>query len=225
MLRRKIMVPVIALAVLALTTACSSPTPSPTEQPTPASTPAPNPTPTPETPVAEGITITTERIVVVDAAGDELASFDYFQPTDTVVAGLSAYLGAPVDTPFEGRNDVPAATYHDWGDLRLVDTVPDGEPPYTPEHWVRATGIDANGLAIRAVDGTLVGDPIDAISGEYSDFTNPSSGLTTRYIRMDLVDLPPMNGSDELNFATAVYGSVDDNRVDAIIAPSANFGA
>ena len=66
--------------------------------------------------------------------GTELARFDYFQPTGEVIAGLSSYLGAPEDTCTRAAGRARPTTFHDWGGLRLADTVPAGSRPYDPEH-------------------------------------------------------------------------------------------
>lgn len=231
MRRRTAFSAALAVAVIAALAGCfpgapsASPTPPATDGGAPSASPTPEPTPEPA--AAATITISTEHITVADATGTTLASYDYFQPTTEVVSGLSGYLGAPTDTSFGGGGDSPPATYHDWGGLRLVDTVTAAQPPHFPEHWVRVTGTDANGVSVRAVDGTVVGAPLDAVVGDATDYTNPSTGLTSRWIRLDLVELPAAEwgGTEPLNFATAVSGSVDENRIDAIIAPSANFGA
>lgn len=231
MRRRTALSAALAVAVVAGLVAClpGAPSASPSAPASESGAPSisPTPDPAPGIPQAATITISTEHITVADAAGATLASFDYFQPTAEVVTGLSGYLGAPTDTAFTGGGDAPPATYHDWGGLRLVDTVPAAQPPHFPEHWVRVTGTDAGGVALRAVDGSVIGGALDAVVGDATDFTNPSTGLTSRWIRLELVELPAADwsGSEPLNFATAISGSVDANRIDAIIAPSANFGA
>lgn len=223
-------------AVLAmLMTACAS---APATPPTPTgsmsapaeATPTPSPTSAPVTSPVSDVTIvvTAERIEILDADGAPIERFGYFQPTAEVVAGLSAYLGAPIATADPGGTESPPATHHDWGGLRLVDTVTAAEPPYTPDHWVSVSAPDALGVPVRAVDGTTVGGPLDAVVGEFDDvdYTDPATGLAARWIRVGIVPLPPMYPFSEgdLNFAVGIRGLVEENRVDLITAPSANFG-
>lgn len=193
-------------------------------------TPTPGPEPEPEA-IAERIAISTETIIVLDEHGTTLAEFDFFQPTQEVVDGLSVYLGEPVDTPFEGRNDMPSAIYHDWGGLRLVDSTPPATPPYDPEHWLMVTGAEANGLDVVGPGETRVGSPLDSSgASDIDEFTNPETGRTYLSFRRDLVELPPFPGNDPAvdalpSLGVRIGGYLDTGLVDRIIAPSPNFGA
>ncbi|MFD6054387.1 hypothetical protein [Agromyces sp. NPDC060279] len=230
MTRRLLARTALAALILAAFAACAA-TPTPTQPPTssPSSKPTPSatPTPSPEPPAAApaAIVVSAEHFQVVDADGGVLASYDYFQPTAEVVAGLTGYLGEPVDTEFEGHNDAPRATYHDWGGLRLVDTATTASPPTIPEHWVRLTSTDANGLALRAFDGSTVGGSIANVEGEISDYTNPNDGIVYRTVRIGIVPIETTPDGFEQNFAVSVHGEVAEDKILFIIAPSPNFGA
>ncbi|GAA2465196.1 hypothetical protein [Agromyces soli] len=219
----------LAALVLSVFAACAAtptptqpPTSSPSSKPTPSATPSATPSPEP---AAAAVVVSAEHFQVVDADGGVLASYDYFQPTAEVVAGLTGYLGEPVDTEFEGHNDAPRATYHDWGGLRLVDTAMPASPPTISEHWVRITSTDANGLALRAFDGSTVGGSIANVEGEISDYTNPNDGIAYRTVRIGIVPIETTPDGFEQNFAVAVHGEVAEDRILFIIAPSPNFGA
>lgn len=239
--RRRIAASLLIAGSLALLTACVPepvvPTPRPTASATPTATatPAPADEPAAAPPAAaqvERIVVGAEWITVIADDDTELARFDYFQPTAEVVAGLSQYLGTPVDTWFEGRTEASPATYHDWGGLRLVDTVHPGTAPYNPEHWVRLTSNDANGVVITAVDDIAVGDPfasLEASSDEVHRWTSPETNQTSVYLRFDLVELPPMPGTDHtddwsLSFGVSVDGDDATGLIRSLSAPGANFG-
>jgi hypothetical protein len=224
----------LGVVTLAVLTACTMTPPPPpmTSAPTPAPTPTPTPTSTPEPEaVAERIAISTETITVFDEHGTALAKFDYFQPTEEVVDGLSAYLGEPVDTPFEGRNDMPSAIYHDWGGLRLVDSTPPASPPYHPEHWLMVTGADANGLDVVGPGDARVGSPLDSSgASDISEYANPEIDRVYQSFRRDLVELPPFPWNDPAvdavpSLGVRIGGYLDTGLVERIIAPSGNFGA
>lgn len=220
----------LAVATLAAFTACIAPTPpTPTPTiPTATTTPVPSPTTDPE-PAAERIVISTAAIAVVADDGAILAEFDYFQPTDDVLAGLSAYLGEPVGTEFEGGNDTPPAIYNDWDGLRLVDSNGAGAEPYEANHWLRVTGPQASGLQVEGPGGVLVGSSLDSTTGsDVTEFTNPETGRTFISYRLDVVPVE-VPGSDSLtaehNLAVMIGGYLDTGVVEHIIAPSPNFGA
>ncbi|MBT2497476.1 hypothetical protein J7E25_00020 [Agromyces sp. ISL-38] len=244
--RRRIAASLLVAGSLALLTACVPEPVVPTPRPTASSTPAPTATATPaptEEPVAappaaaqvERIVIGAEWITVIADDDTELARFDYFQPTAEVLAGLTQYLGTPVDTWFEGRGDAPAATYYDWGGLRLADTVPAGRAPYDPEHWVRLTSDDANGVVVTAVGDVAVGDPFASLeaspeSDEVYRWTSPETNQSSVSFRYDLVELPPMPGTEDAgdwspSFGVRVYGDDATGAVRSLSAPGANFGA
>ena len=229
-----------AVALLTLLTGCVAqptfPSPPPATDDATEQTALPSPSPSPTAPAvasAERVVIDSEHITVLADDASELARFDYFQPTHEVVAGLSSYLGAPVDTWFEGHGEAPPATYHEWGGLRLVDTVPEGEAPFYPEHWVRVTSTDANGLFLSTADGVAVGDDVEVLIPAADDlyrWTTPETGAAMVSFRIDLIELPDLPGADpnsswSPSFGVVVVGDDAAGVVTFLSAPSANFGA
>lgn len=172
--------------------------------------------------------------MVLDAAGATLASFDYFQPTAEVVAGLSEYLGAPVDSPNAGGMESPPGVDHEWGGLRLFDTDTPGTPPETPNHYLFVDAPTAGPLPIATADGigsaggVAVGEPPSnlTIGVETSPpFTDPSTGRTVTVSRIGIVTLPP-NPADSMphNIGVMVLSYDDSGVIEKLSAPSANFG-
>lgn len=235
MRKRNALAIVVMLAVATTLAACipgGSPSASSTPSPTASTTPAP--TPTPEVPVAASVAISAETIAVLDAAGATIVSYDYFQPTAEVVAGLSEHLGAPVDTPNPGAIESPPGIDHVWGDLRLFDSDPPGIAPEDPNHIVFVEGASTGSLPITtaagvgSASGVRVGDPVAslAVGAEHaSTHTDPATGLTTDVYRIGIVPLPPRAGSPiERNLAVMVVTHSDTALIDRLVAPSSNFG-
>lgn len=216
---------VLSAATLAVSTAC---TPAPTPVP-PTSSSTPSPTTAPEIESAASIVISPETIIVVGDAGSSLATFDYHQPTDEVVAGLSEYLGEPTDSRVEHMSETPSATLHEWDGLQLFDTDIVESGIYWWNHWVYLIGAEAAGLPVTTSAGVSVGDPFDAIdmSGATApiDYTSPETGRVQRMFRLDLIALPQGEGTGTSpDIGVLVTGFLDDAVVDRIEAPSSNYG-
>ena len=235
MKQRSTLTVVIALAAVTALSACVGGT-GPTASTPPATSAAPSSAPpTPQAPAAASVAITAETISVLAADGSVLESFDYFQPTTEVVAGLTSYLGAPVDSPNPGGMESSPGVDHQWGGLRLYDTDSPGTPPEIPNHSVFVTSPTAGPLPIGtapgvgAVGGLRVGDPGTSVTigveaaGEYTD---PTTGRTTVLSRVGLFELPPHPAAptDPRNFAVLVQSYTDTGLIERLIAPSANFG-
>ena len=226
---------VLALAALATLTGCTAAaaeTSAPPASPSQA-TPTPSPTPT-QQPQAAAVLVGTQSFSVVDENGAVLASFTYVQDTAEVVAGLSEYLGDPVDTPYEGGGDTPPATYHDWGGLRLVDDVYDGAAPHFSNHWVWLSSADAHGVALQTVDGLAVGGALSAAapfaSEPAAEWPDSRTGTTTRVFRTSVVALPPVPDDVTMpdvdpELAIDIQGTVETDTITRITAPSPNWGA
>lgn len=224
---------VLALVVATALSACiggSGPTASTPPATSAAPTSAP---PTPEAPVAASVAITAETISVLAADGTVLESFDYFQPTNEVVAGLTSYLGEPVDSPNAGGIESPPGVDHVWGGLRLHDTDTPGSVPYQPNHYVFLEGPTAGPLPVGtaaglgSATGVRVGDPpsVLTVGAEISPpYTDPSSGRTTVTGRIGIVPLPPQPDTADLSFAVLVLSFTDTDEIERLIAPSPNFG-
>jgi hypothetical protein len=230
--RQAFAIVVMSAAAITLTGCVAGwgPAASPTPSPTTAATPTPTPTPS----VAASVAISAESIAVLDAAGTPIVSFDYFQPTAEVAAGLSQYLGAPVDTPNPGAIESPPGVDHVWGDLRLFDTDPPGAAPEDPNHFVFVEGPSAGSLPVATAPGigsptgVRVGYPVTnmIIGVELSaSSTDPATGVTTEVHRVGIVPLPPRADSViERNLAVMVVSHSDTGLIDRLVAPSANYG-
>ena len=91
------------------------------------------------------------------------------------------------------------------------------------------TGTEAAGLPVTTSAGISVGDSFDTIdlSGAAPplDYTSPETGRTQRMVRVDLVALPPGEGTGPSpDIGVLVTGSLDDAVVDRIESPSSNYG-
>ena len=171
---------------------------------------------------------------MLDATGAPIVSYDYFQPTADVVAGLSEHLGAPVDTPYAGGVESPPGVNHDWGGLRIVDNDAPVAAPYYGDHWVIVTGPDANGLpvgtpaGVGSDGGVHVGDALTGVTigAEPAVSTLDSiDGRPLSYFRVGLLPLPPGGEyGDAPNLGITVVGYTDTDLVDRFIAPSRNWG-
>ncbi|MGX5695230.1 hypothetical protein ACWKWP_03435 [Agromyces soli] len=235
MRRRTVLSAALAAAALAALAACTPAAPAASSAPPSPSAPSVAPTET-AAPAAAAVAISTEHITVLDPSGETLAGFDYFQPTAEVVAGLSVYLGAPVDTPNPGGIETPPGTDHVWGGLRLFDTEtdPPGIPEENPNHYVFVTEATAGPLPIStapgvgAAEGVRVGDPASLMTigvETGSAYTDPSTGEQVVVSRLDIVHLDTRPESpEERNFAVAVISRGEDGLIERMIAPSANFG-
>ena len=111
MRKRNALAIVVMLAAAITLTGCI-PEAGPSASPSPSATDAATSAPTPEAPVAASVAISAEAIAVLDADGLTIVGFDYFQPTAEVVAGLTEYLGTPVDSPNPGAIESPPGVDH-----------------------------------------------------------------------------------------------------------------
>ena len=232
MSKRRAAALVLSLAAIGVLAACAG-GPGATSSP-PATSAAPTtPAPVPE-PVAASVAISAEAITVLDADGATLASFDYFQPTTEVVAGLTEYLGAPVDSPNPGGIESPPGVDHEWGGLRLFDSDTPGTPPENPNHYVFVDGPMAGSLpvgtaaGIGSAAGVAVGDaPSELTIGVETSppHTDPTTGRTVTVSRIGIVTLPA-NPTDPMphNIGVMVLSYDDSGVIERLSAPSANFG-
>lgn len=235
MTSRRALLALLTLATAASLSACTPTVPTSTTPATAAtSTPATVPTPTVD-PVAAAVTVSAESIDVLDTTGATIASYDYFEPTAEVVAGLNAHLGAAVDSPYSGGLEMPPGTSHDWGGLRLIDVDAPVDPPYVGDHWVIVTSAEANGLplgtapGVGAPSGIRVGDPLSSVTLRdevFLEMLDSSGGRPIAYGRVGLIPLPPGGEyGDAPSLGVTVVGYTDDDTVDRFIAPARNWGA
>jgi hypothetical protein len=187
------------------------------------SQPAPTPTPAPtdDSRVTE-IFITAEVIEFHSSDGAVVTTFDYFQPTQEVVDGLTEAFGTePMVEQYQGNH--AAGTRHSWEGFSLQE--PDFvEPPYYPEQWVLVTAESAHGVDVRTIDGIAVGDPAPELEAAYL-------GSSKRVIAADkperldvFVGTVPLPDPER---TFSVFVSADDpaGAVTNFRAPSPNFGA
>jgi hypothetical protein len=218
----------LGIAALAGTTACTA-APAAPAAPSASSNPTASTTSTPDIEPAASIVVSPEAITVIGDEGSALATFDYHQPTSEVVSGLSEYLGEPTDSRIEQGSETPPATLHEWDGLQLLDTDIVEEAPYWPNHVVRLTGAEAGDLPVTTSAGISVGDALDSIdlSGATTpvDYIVQETGRMQRMVRVDLVALPPAEGTGASpDIGVLVTGYLDDAVVDYVEAPSSNYG-
>ncbi|HEY9324516.1 MAG TPA: hypothetical protein VIP50_06275 [Agromyces sp.] len=233
MKKRNVLTVIVALAAATALSACVGGA-GPTASTPPATSAAPTSTPpTPEPPAAASVAITAETISVLAADGTVLESFDYFQPTNEVVAGLTRHLGDPVDSPNAGGLESPPGIDHVWGGLRLYDTDTAGSVPHDPNHYVFLDGPTAGPLpvgtaaGVGSATGVRVGDPpsVLTVGAEIAaPYTDPTTGRTIVTARIGIVPVPPQSGLTDPSFAVAVLSYTDTGEIERLIAPSSNFG-
>lgn len=220
------------LAVVALSACAPASSPDSPSGPSTGSASAP---PTESTaPAAASIDISAEAITVRDAGGAIIESYDYFQPTDEVVAGLTAVLGAPVDTPHPGGLESPPGVEHVWDGLRLYDSDTPGTVPDIPNHWVFVDTATAGGLpigsapGIGSADGVQVGDLLSTVTigvTSGSPYVDPSSGLNTVVSQIGTVSIPPNPAtSGERHYSVNVLSDGDTGEIARLNAPAPDFG-
>ena len=223
---RGIGVAAVALSTVLLAACAGTSVPG---QATPSATVVASDAPTPPAaPQAAGIVISTAAITVVDEAGATMSSYDYFEPTSDVVAGLTEVFGsAPKDTPFAGGGDQPPAIWHEWGGFRLVDDDYAGQAPLYPNHWVALTAASADGLQLSTLDGIAVGATTSEVAANHSDVLNPwtdSDGTAHTDLWIDYRP-DPTEGATVDNPVMGVWISgPTDGAVTRIVAPSRNWG-
>lgn len=233
----------ITVPLLAGCTASSmNATPSPTKSPSTAPTKTPaTPSPAPSTEAAPvpsdsasgagEVVVTAAAIEVRDVNGDLVASYDYFQPTSDVVAGLTTAFGREATASRKaGGNHTPPSTLHEWGGFQLVDTDTPGSPPYSSNHWVIVSSAAENGVDIRTVGGIAVGDNAAALEAAHAETSDrlTVTGLPERLdIYVGQVPLPEMTpGSGEaLTFSVWLIAPDPAGAITEFRAPSPNFGA
>jgi hypothetical protein len=211
----------------AVTTAPAEPSPTPT--PTSSAAPEADPEQQAE---ADAVLVTAESITVLADDGTLLAAFDYFQPTEQVVDGLTAAFGlTPASERFEGgEGHATPSTVWDWDGFHLNDTDYAGNPPFYPNHWVRVLENDVNGVQIETVDGVRVGDDAAAIEARYPD---TSSRITAGNeperldVHLGAVPLPKVGENSDGNYEFSVWLIAEDpnGSISEYRTPSPNFGA
>jgi hypothetical protein len=161
------LVPAVLIAVLLTGCAAQAPEPTPVSTPV-AESPTPTPTPTPE-PVVALVTLTADTITLIDTNGAAMTTFDYFQPTEELVAGFSAAFGFEPSIehvqPYEGW---PYSAI-EWEGFILRDIEQESDGLYYPNNRITVTTPAVRGIKIETVGGISVGDDPDAIEAANPD--------------------------------------------------------
>lgn len=200
-----------ALAALVLLAGCTAPAPEASQTATPIAVSTPTPTPDPTVTL---VTITAEAITLTDGAGTVRDSFDYFQPTEDLVAGLTAAFGfAPSVEQVQPYEGVPWSAI-EWEGFVLRDIAEESDGVYYPNNRVTVTTPAVRGVAIETVDGVSVGDDPAELEAAYPDRISygTSSGKDVYQISYGTVPLPDFDFGDgqkgPFSYGVAVTGVV-----------------
>lgn len=192
---------------------------------------ASTPSPSAHAAGAKAVVVTATTIEVRGDSDDLIASYDYFQPTDEVVSGLTAAFGGePVTAPYEGESHLTPGVTHSWGGFTLVDTDYPGRAPYEGNHHVLVSSATENGVQITTVDGIAVGDSAAALEASNPDSSErvTAGGLPERLDVMVGSTLLPADdtGAHDATAAFRVWVIAADSAgtVTEIRSPSPNFG-
>ncbi|MFC0680911.1 hypothetical protein ACFFGH_24035 [Lysobacter korlensis] len=178
-------------------------------------------------PQARLVTVTAESIAVTADDGIGIATFDYFQPTDDLVVGLTEIFGfEPMKQRFGNQ------TSWDWGGFFLLDNDGPGDPPLYTNHFVQVTVPAVGEAEIETVDGIQVGDEAATIERRYPDQAHRVTA-GDQPERLDVyvgaVPLPatgddPPGANGRYEFSVALIAWDPDGTISEYRAPSPNFG-
>ncbi len=183
---------------------------------------------------AELVTVTAESITVTANDGTAIATFDYFQPTDDLVVGLTEVFDLePRQERFEGgEGHAVPQTEWEWDGFFLIDNDGPGDPPHYTNHFVQVTVPAVGGVGIETVDGIRVGDDAATIERRYPDRAHR---VTTgdRPERLDVyvgaVPLPRAGNDDPApdggyEFSVFLIALDPSGTITEFRTPSPNFG-
>jgi hypothetical protein len=129
-----------------------------TEAASPTSTPTPTPTSKPR---ASAIVIGMTSMTVLDAQGNVMQELSYGTPGGDVAFQLDQIFGEePVETDSAGSYESWPTHNYNWNGFELRDELRDEtkQHPYW-EYYLYVTTASVNGVEIRTVGGSHVGDP------------------------------------------------------------------
>lgn len=195
--------------------------------PSPAPTPTPTATPTPDVRVTD-IEVTAETIKLHNGDGVVVSTFDYFQPAEDVIAGLTAAFGAsPTSAPY--RVTHAAGIKYSWDGFDLHDEEVPTEVPHSTNYWVLVAAPDVNGVSVRTVDGIAVGDSAPELEAAYPETaTRVTVSESERLdVYVGVTELPPMDDSADFvpTFSVFIIAEDPEGTVTDFRAPSPNWGA
>ena len=171
------------------------------------------------------VTITAQAIIVAEGSGAVLATYDYFQPTEEVVAGLTAAFGfAPTVEHVQAYEGYPWSAI-EWEGFVLQDSDQESDGLYYPNNRVTVTTAAVRGIVIETVDGVSVGDDPAALEAAYPDRisygTNSSGNVySVSYGEIPLPDFDFGNGEDgPFSFGVGAMGVVG-GPITEVFAPT-----
>jgi hypothetical protein len=202
------------------TTASSSPTPSPTASASPAAEPAaPGP--------AEKIIIATAGVTIQRADG-QTEEFTYFDPTQSLVDGLTEAFGEEPVVSHNTPEEPGPSTSTEWSGFTLTDPESPVAAPYSVEYAVFTSVAEVGGVVIETAEGAQVGDSALEAVDRYpigpSDFTNDQGGQGATF-STDFIELPEggTDGTSGKMFSTALTATDLNAGLTSIYAPSPNW--
>ncbi len=210
---------------------------------TPSATPAapavtPSATPGRAEPESPGrvLTVTAEFLTVTTDDGTPIAEFDYFQPTEDVIVGMSELFGIkPARERFEGgEGHAQAQTSWEWDGFFLIDEDGPGDPPLDTDYFVAVTVPAVGEVDIETVDGIQVGNDAATIERRYPDQAHRVTAGDQRErldVHVGAVTLPPPgDGADppgangRYEFSVWLLALDPNGTITEFRAPSPNFG-
>lgn len=223
-----------AVIFVAALSGCASPaSTTPSSSPAASEAPAPEPTPTPEEPTAASVRVSTEAVEILDAEGEVLESFEYFDDeTAPIVEALTeAFDSEPVVENVDGGVH-PSWTEHTWGGFAVWDYTTgkwDGSAfPETNAFRVVIQSAEENGIDIETKEGISVGDDAaDVAAVSFRDHVDTGGTKDVHFFSLDRVYIEPKvdKGDDDFRyFATSAWVEPTDDKVYRIDLPSRNWG-
>lgn len=204
-------------------TACAASTavstPVPTEAPTKTATPsATEPPASAEAGMPTRIVITAETVSLVAADDTTIESFTYFQPTESLVAGLTEAFGeAPTASRYLDTDSIDYA----WDGFTVL-TDGAGNAPYSVASVVGASKSTVYGLTVETVDGIRIGDDAAGLEAAYGDSAHRwmYQGVERLDISVGAVDL---DSTGDKTFAVKITALPAGGVLTEFFAPHKNF--
>ena len=193
----------------------ATPTKAPTETATPSVT---EPPASAEAGAPTRIVITAETVSLVSADDTRIESFTYFQPTESLVAGLTEAFGeAPTASRYLDTDSID----YEWDGFKVL-TDGAGNPPYAVASVVGASKSTVYGLTVETVDGIHIGDDAAALEAAHSD--SASRWMYQGVERLDIsVGTIALDSTGNKTFAVKITALPADGELTEFFAPHKNF--